>query len=100
MPRKASPPVPTPSRRKFTEEFRREAVPMLLDGHTATRVAERLGLDDPTLLYTWKARQLEHAGPVASTLEERVKQLEAELLRVTRARDVLQKALAIFGRNE
>jgi transposase len=44
--------------------------------------------------------QLEHAGPVASTLEDRVKQLEVELLRVTRERDVLKKAHAIFGRNE
>ena len=52
-----------------------------------------------TLLYKWKARQLEHAGPVASKLEDRVKQLEAELLRVTRERDVLKKALTIFGRN-
>jgi transposase len=99
MPRKATPPAPTNARRTFTEEFRRQAIQMILDGHTATSVAQRLGID-PTLLYKWKARQLEHAGPVASTLEDRVKQLEAELLRVTRERDVLKKALAIFGRNE
>ncbi|MCE9567166.1 MAG: transposase, partial [Planctomycetes bacterium] len=35
---------------------------MLLNGHTATSVAQRLGLSDSTLLYKWKARQLEHAG--------------------------------------
>jgi transposase len=91
--------VPKRTRRQFTEEFRREAVQMLLDGHTATSVAERLGID-PTSLSRWKAQQLQHAGPVASSLEDRVKQLEAELLRVTRERDVLKKALAIFGRNE
>jgi transposase len=73
---------------------------MLLDGHTAATVAQRLGLENPTILYKWKAQQLEHAGPVAASLEDRVKQLEAELLRVTRERDVLKKALAIFGRNE
>ena len=99
MPRKAPKPART-SRRQFTEEFRREAVQMLLDGHTAASVAERLGLDDPTLLYKWKARQLEQAGPAASSLEDRVKHFEAELLRVTRERDVLKKALAIFSRNE
>lgn len=99
MPRKAPPPAPLPTRRKFTEEFRRQAIQMILDGHTATGVAQRLGIG-PTLLYKWKTRQREHAGPVASTLEDRVKLLEAELLRVTRERDVLKKALAIFGRNE
>jgi transposase len=102
MPRNGPKPtsVPTSTRRKYTEEFRREAVQMLLDGHTAQSVAQRLGLEDPNVLYKWKARQLEHAGPVAASLEERVKQLEAELLRVTRERDILKKALAIFGRNE
>jgi transposase len=102
MPRNAPKSVPTPDRvrRKFTEEFRREAVQMLLDGHTADSVAQRLGLDDPTILYKWKARQLEQAGSVATSLEDRVKVLEAELLRVTRERDILKKALAIFGRNE
>jgi transposase len=73
---------------------------MLLDGHSAASVAERLGLSCPTLLYRWKAQQLERSGPVASTLEDRVRELEAELLRVTRERDILKKALAIFGRNE
>jgi len=38
--------------------------------------------------------------PIASTLEVRVRELEIELRRVERERDVLKKALAIFGRNE
>ena len=31
-------------RRSFSEEFKQEAVQMLLDGHSATSVADRLGL--------------------------------------------------------
>jgi transposase len=102
MPRKAptASPSATPKRRRFTDEFRREAVQMLVDGHTASSVAERLGLSSPTILYRWKALQLRQAGPVASSLDDRIQQLEAELLRVTRERDILKKALAIFGRNE
>jgi transposase len=102
MPRKAPAAVPsaTPKRRRFTDEFRREAVQMLVDGHSAASVAERLGLSSPTILYRWKAFQLRQAGPVASSLDDRIQQLEAELLRVTRERDILKKALAIFGRNE
>jgi transposase len=89
-----------PSRRQFTDEFRREAVQMLLDGHAAPDVADRLGLSGPGLLYRWKAQHLRRSGPVATALDDRVRRLEAELLRVTRERDVLKKALAIFGRHE
>jgi hypothetical protein len=44
MPRKKTPVVVKTSRRRFTEEFKQEAVQMLLDGHSPTSVAERLGL--------------------------------------------------------
>ena len=64
---------------------------MLVDGHSAASVAERLGLSSPTILYRWKAMQLRQAGPVASSLDDRIQQLEAELLRVTRERDILKK---------
>lgn len=73
---------------------------MLLDGHSAPSVAERLGLSGPNLLYRWKRELIGQAGKTASTLETRVKELEAELKRVERERDILKKALAIFGRDE
>ena len=67
MPRKAAAASPsaTPKPRRFTDEFRREAVQMLVDCHSAASVAERLGLSSPTILYRWKALQLRQAGPVA-----------------------------------
>lgn len=88
------------SRREYSDEFKREAVQMLLDGHTASSVSERLGLSGGNLLYRWKREQLERSGPVATSLEARVRELESELQRVQRERDILKKALAIFGRNE
>jgi len=87
-------------RREFTEEFRREAVQMMLDGHTAASVAGRLGLSGTNLLYRWKREHLERTGPVATSLEARVRELEVELHRAERERDILKKALAIFGRHE
>jgi transposase len=96
--------MPDPSdhtpRRQFTEEFRREAVQMMLDGHTAASVVQRLGLSGTHLLYRWKREQLERSGPVATSLEARVHELEIQLHRVERERDILKKALAIFGRHE
>jgi len=37
------------TRRRFTKEFKEQAVQMLLDGHSAASVAERLGLSGPSL---------------------------------------------------
>lgn len=91
---------PSKQRRGYTEEFKREAVQMLLDGHSAKSVAERLGISSATLIYRWKQQQLDQAGPVGDALDARVKELEAELRRVERERDVLKKALIIFGRGE
>jgi transposase len=97
--RKPGPPVRA-RRRVFTDEFRREAVQMMLDGHTAASVAQRLGLSGTNLLFRWKREQLERTGPVATSLEARVRELEMELHRVERERDILKKALIIFGRHE
>jgi transposase len=92
--------APRSKRRVFTDEFRREAVQMMLDGHTAASVAERLGLSNTNVLYRWRREELERTGPVATSLEARVRELEIELHRVERERDILKKALVIFGRQE
>ena len=84
-------------RRKYSQELREEAVQMLLDGYSAASVVERLGLSSTNLLYRWKAKYLQDSGPAATALEARVQQLEKELQRVERERDVLKKALAIFS---
>jgi transposase len=78
-------------RRDYPDEFKEEAVQMLLDGHTAPSVVERLGISNANMLYRWKKEQLARSGPVASTLEARVKELEGELRRVEREREVLKK---------
>lgn len=50
-------------------------------------------------LYRWKKEFLGRESPVAGSLEKRVRELEAELRRVEREREILKKALSIFGRN-
>ena len=98
MPRK-HPKESSKPRRVFTSEFKQEAVQMLIDGHSARSVAERLGITT-NLLYRWKAEQIRNSGPAADALEARVRVLETELRRVERERDILKKALAIFGRHD
>ncbi len=72
---------------------------MLVDGHSASSVCERLGLSGTNLLYRWKKEILGRESGLASNLEQRVRELEAELRRVEREREILKKALSIFGRN-
>jgi len=86
------------TRRFYSEEFKQEAVQMLLDGHSAPSVAKRLGLSGANVLYRWKQDSLRRAGPAARSLGDRVAQLEDELRRVERERDILKKALAILSR--
>ena len=84
----------------YPQELKEEAVQMLLDGHSASSVCERLGLSGTNVLYRWKKGFLGTEGSVASSLDARVRELEAELRQVQRERDVLKKALAIFSRGE
>ena len=88
------------ARRAYDEDFKREAVQMLQDGYSAKSVAERLGISSPSTIRRWKSQQLADAGPMASAMDSRLKELEIELRRVERERDVLKKALIIFGRDE
>ncbi len=84
-------------RRQYSEDLKSEAVQMLFDGHSAETIVKNLGISGTSLLYSWKNDVLEESGPAATALESRVQQLEDELRRTERERDILKKALAIFS---
>ena len=63
------------TRRSFTDEFKREAVQMLLDGHSAVSIAEQLDIPDANMLYRWRATLTREAGTVGEALDARVKAL-------------------------
>src|SRR5713101_5778811 len=58
-------------RRVYPEELKKEAVQMLFDGHSASSVAQNLGIGHTSLLYRWKAEILGQEGRAASALEIR-----------------------------
>ena len=84
-------------RRAYSRELKEEAVQMLLEGHSAKEVTDRLGLSGPWLLTKWKAQILKQGGQAAVSLDTRTRELEEQLRRVERERDILKKALAIFS---
>ena len=96
MSRKKKSSVRKSARRQYTDEFKEEAVQLLLDGYTAPQVVDRLGISNVNVLYRWKQEQLEQSGPVASSLEAKVKDLEADMRRVERERDILKKNVGYF----
>ena len=85
-------------RRKFTPEFKSEAVALVeaADGNIA-QVAKELGVAESTI-GNWVRRAREEAAG-APTAEERaeIRELRRELGRVERERDLLAKAVAFFS---
>ena len=85
-------------RRKFTDEFKADAVAMVEEsGGQIAKVAKELGIYDSSL-GNWVRRARERAAG-APTVEERgeIRELKRELERVTRERDILGKATAYFS---
>ena len=95
-------------RRRFTREFKLEAVRLVSEGHeSVTAVAERLGIR-PDMLRNWK-RQVAGLPPVqrnnifmghgkALGAEEEIKRLRREVERLEQERDFLKKAAAYFAK--
>lgn len=94
----------TPSsrpRRKFTAEFKVQAVEMVAEsGGQIAKVARELGIHDSSL-GNWVRKAQEEADG-APTVQERaeIRELKRELDRVRRERDILGKAVAYFSAND
>ncbi len=90
--------------RKYTEEFRREAVRLMeTSGKAIAQIARDLGVND-SVLYRWrdvygqKARSESSAnGRTGAELEEELKRLQRENNLLRQERDVLKKAISIFS---
>ena len=91
------------NRKRYTEEFKTEAVRLALEGrHSLAQVARDLGIHD-TLLRRWK-RKFEDANGLGSprrivegARDDEVRKLRLENLRLREERDILKKAVAIFS---
>jgi transposase len=89
------------SRRRYTAEFKAEAVRLLAaSGKPAAQIARELGINEQTL-HSWqqKARAADGAGVVPNrlTVEEENRRLRRENARLKEERDILKKATAYFA---
>jgi transposase len=86
-------------RRKFTNEFKLEAVRLAERGDVpVAQVARELGLNE-TVLRRWMGLYGKRAGVNRMTPEEHEEliRLRREVRRVTEERDILKKAVSIFS---
>ncbi len=89
------------TRPAYPEQFRREAVELLLAGRTPSELAESLGVSQQTLR-NWR-RQAQRDlgerddGPTSDEREE-LRRLRRENARLRQERDILKRATAFFAR--
>ena len=90
-------------RRKYTEEFKREAVRQLetRGDRSARDVAESLGVAE-NLLYTWRRKYADVTKAVRAergeTPEEELRRLRREVHQLRRDKEILKKAAAFFAK--
>lgn len=89
-------------RRRYTLEYKQEAVRLVASGQKVSAAAKALGIVEQTLANWVKA---EKSGQLRGVLSEQVSadrmeviRLRAELARVTMERDILGKATAYFAK--
>lgn len=91
------------TRRKFTQEFKDDAVSLVIDqGYSCAEVARRLGVSDNNV-NRW-VRQYRQRNDIESAdglspeeMEAELKRLRKENKRLEMERDILKKAAAFFA---
>ena len=85
-------------RKRFTQEFKQDAIRQVTErGYPVAEVAERLGVSTHSL-YKWVKDHSAGGGGATNTRDEEIRELKAELRRVTEERDILKKAAAYFAK--
>lgn len=91
-------------RRKFTEEFKREAIQLMeTSGKSIAEIARDLGINDNNL-YRWRGlygnqSQANTNGSVGE-MEAELKRLQREVEVLRQERDILKKAMSIVSRSQ
>jgi transposase len=95
----------TRARRKFTAEFKREAVKLAeRPGRSVAAVARELGVERSVLKgwidnFASGRYEKNHALPLKAAQQQENEQLRRELAKVRMERDILKKALGYFAKD-
>ena len=90
------------SRRNLTEEFKAEAVQLVVaQGYSFSKACEAMGVGDTALrrwVAQWRAQQAEPPRTEIQVMadQRRVRELEARVMELEREREILKKSTAFF----
>ena len=84
-------------RRKYDKGFKDEAMKMVSNGRSIPEVARAVGIGE-NLLYKWRSEHLSALSGSDAVAQTEIEQLRRQLRTVETERDILKKALLIFGR--
>ena len=88
------------TRRKFTKEFKQDAVNMIVEqGYSIAEVGRNLGIN-PNLLCRWKKEFLEADSLEVAAMKLELKKLRKENKRLEMEREILKKAAAFFAKEQ
>ena len=89
------------SKKKFTEEFRREAIKLVTEqGYSQSEAGKSLGVNSKNISRWLKESQLKKYRPVIQTkqdVNEELNRLRKENHRLKLEREILKKAAAFFA---
>lgn len=84
-------------RRKFDESFKAELLKMVKSGRSVAEVSRTMGIGE-NLLYKWRSEENSHFKPEELGTNNEIENLRKQLKQAETERDILKKALVIFGR--
>ena len=84
-------------RRKYDKGFKDEALKMVSNGRSVPDVARAIGIGE-NLLYKWRTEHQASLPTSDAVVQAENEQLRKQLRAAETERDILKKALLIFGR--
>jgi transposase len=84
-------------RRKYDKGFEEEALRMVANGRSVPEVARTIGIGE-NLLYKWRTEHQATLSASDAAAQTEIEQMRKQLRVVETERDILKKALLIFGR--
>jgi len=85
-------------RKKYDDEFKRQAVQKVFDGQTVSSVSRELGVNE-SLIHKWKRTALDKGdGSLSGAELSREAELKKQIRELEQENEILKKAALIFGR--
>lgn len=85
------------TRRKYDENFKNEILKMIENGKRVPEIAGTFGIGE-NLIYKWRSESKTNLSPSELSNYNEIESLRKQLKIAEAERDILKKAIAIFGK--